>query len=198
MSKEFVSAAPQGGSLLEKGKHLVKLVTALFITSNHLDLKGTLKDKETPWNDAGEQLAITVRNNDGVHTERFNFDAYRRFSELSEKEKETGKITLTVKGKPTVFNVVPLSVDGSPDYACIETKQGYIRLQDEERQQKGWNRIFQLFKALGIPEGSKKEAILDYIGTEFEIVLKGKEYNGKEYLEISSMKAVKSEENEPA
>ncbi len=83
-SSIFRVAASAGNSILAAGRHIVQIMS---ITPD-----AAIADQEVvPWKDDTPQAKVLFKNKDGIFTEWLNLKAFKRFSELSAKDKASGK-----------------------------------------------------------------------------------------------------------
>jgi hypothetical protein len=162
---------------LPEGDNEVRLVSYKPTDSFH-NFDGTLKDPLPEYVNATEQLIITVVGTDpkkGGLTHRLNLDGYLRYSELTDKELQSGKFE---------------DVDG---YACAKDKTGgLVRLTDEGRTKTCLGIIDQMFAAMQIPVGSGIEAMDDVIADKKPFIIKVTkgEYNDRDQYRIGAFKKV--------
>lgn len=119
----------QPSSLLKEGRHLVSLLSYLECTSRDdvryrdgkLVIAG-LKEKEFPWTNGADQVAALFGNKEGSITNRYQMFGAGRYSELSDKDLQSGKY---------------FDKEG---FACtvktVKGKEVYTRLEDPERTAK--------------------------------------------------------------
>jgi len=164
--------------LLPVGEHRVRMIEA-FETDSFTSHDKTPKDKEFGWINPTDQLLIHVASveNKGSLVHRLQGQGWKKFDALTDEEVKSKKYQ---------------NVDG---YACIKTKEGLMRVEDETKTAQ-CSRIFdRLMNALNLPEGSGIDAIDQAIAdkTEFMVIVVNDEYEGKDNLKIASFKPVKKE-----
>jgi len=173
--ESYASKLPEFQKLPE-GDNEVRLVSYKPTDSFH-NFDGTLKDPLPEYVNATEQLIITVVGTDpkkGGLTHRLNLDGYLRYSELTDKEIQSGKFE---------------DVDG---YACARDPKSkeLVRLTDEGRTKTCLGIIDQMFAAMQIPVGKGIEA-LDGIITEhrpFIVKVTRGQYNDRDQYRIGAFK----------
>ena len=132
---------------LPEGKQRMKLV-AIVMLNSFLNHDGSVKseDKKKPWADSTPQMAITVVgvDNKGGMTHRLNGLGYKRFSELTKEQQESGKF------------------QNCEGYACVKDKAGrLVRIEDKAKTEQCSNILNELFYAVGLPEGSTIDNLQD-------------------------------------
>lgn len=178
--KGFKVAEPQFVTL-EPGEHKVRLVK-YEETNSFLKLNGEAKDSFPEWTDPCPQLAITIvtteKGKTGGMSHRLNGCGYRKFSELTEEELQSGDYS---------------DIGG---YACSADKDGdMIREVSEEHTKECENIMNQFAAALKIKVGSNLVKGLDKAiaeKTEFIAVVVNEPYDGRDQLRISRFKTVKA------
>lgn len=178
--KSFKVAEPQFVSL-EPGNHRVRLVK-YEETSSFMKLSGDPKDNLPEWKDPTPQLAITVvavtKGKSGGMTHRLNGLGYKKYSELTNEELESGDYS------DSHGYAVSADAEGDP-----------VREVSDEHSKECNNIMNQFAAALQIPVGSKLEKGLDKAiadKLEFDIVVVNEPYEGRDQLRISRFKAVKA------
>lgn len=169
---------PVVSNLLPVGEHRVRIIEA-FETDSFTSHDKTRKDKEFPWINPTDQFLIHVVSveNKGSLIHRLQGQGWKKFDSLTDDEVKSKKFT---------------NLDG---YACIKTKAGMERVEDETKTLQ-CNRIFdRLMNAVGAPEGSGIDKIDEAIvnKTEFMVIVVNDEHEGKDSLKIASFKPVKKE-----
>ena len=168
---------PVVSNLLPVGEHRVRMIEG-FETDSFTSHDKTPKDKEFGWINPTDQFLIHVVSveNKGSLIHRLQGQGWKRFDALTDEEVKSKKFT---------------NVDG---YACIKTKSGVERVEDETKTAQ-CGRIFdRLMNAIGAPVGSDIGAIDQAIAdkTEFMVIVVNDEYEGKDSLKIASFKPVKA------
>ena len=169
---------PVVSNLLPVGEHRVRIIEA-FETDSFTSHDKTRKDKEFGWENPTDQFLIHVASveNKGSLIHRLQGQGWKKFDALTDEEIKSKKYQ---------------NIDG---YACIKTKTGLARIEDEAKTLQ-CNRIFdRLMNAVGAPEGSGIDVLDQAIAdkTEFMVVIVNDEYEGKDSLKIASFKPVKKE-----
>jgi hypothetical protein len=125
-----VISKPSQGNLLGVGRHLVELT----------DIKPTTAKTHDDYKDAMPQFAIKFEDGNGKSITLFaNTYGVKRFTELSEKDQQSGKF---VRG-------------GDADYA-IDVKTGQ-RVKDDSRTEKCMSILGALAHSCGTPKGEPVE-----------------------------------------
>jgi len=180
-----------GGQLLQAGNHVVTIVRAQETTSNVKNFAGELKEKETPWADAGNQLLVQFASKEGVHVERLNAQGFVRWEDLPDNIRKAGK--LKIDG--VTYECTSMKTENSDNYACIRKDKNspWTRLEDKDKTAKAVNRIMQFFAAIQAEVGESAEDALQAAienKTELSVTIKSKDFEGKSYNEISSFRKV--------
>lgn len=164
---------------LPAGEHIVRIIKAEE-TNSFQQYNGEAKLTLPLWKDATPQLAITVvsaeEGKSGGITHRFNGQGYRKYSELSKKEQESGDYE---------------DVNG---YACSINDDGHlVREVSDEHTKECANIINQFANAIGLKEGTKlgkgiEKAIAEK--SSFRVTVTVEPYEGKDQFRLSRFKAL--------
>lgn len=132
--------------LLKEGDHVVRLASVIECTSFDaiVGMKIAGEKKSLPrWINPTEEFAGLLVSEDGVLTFRQNMQGWKRFSELNDKELQSGKFE---------------DVQG---YACRITKDGLLRIEDPERTAVCERIVDYFLHALGAVPGTNAQEAID-------------------------------------
>lgn len=145
MLRDYLSKEPKS-TLLPEGEHVVRLLSYLETDSMSSIKNGKpagAKNRTWEWINAVPQVFILCGNDKGVAPYRLTMQGVTRYTELSDKQISSGKY---------------VDIEG---YACEKTKDGLVRLVDDERTDI-CERIFDhLLWSLGAPAGTPADQVLD-------------------------------------
>lgn len=166
-------------NLLPVGEHVVRIIRAEE-TNSFSQFNGEAKKKDFGWKDATPQLAITVvaaeEGKSGGLTHRLNGLGYLKYSELNDKQRESGQFE---------------DIGG---YACQLNEDGdIVRTMSEQHTKQCKNIINQFAASLGAREGENLGDVLTRAIAEqvkFRVTIVNDEYDGREQLRLSRFKAI--------
>lgn len=146
----FRIAASTGGGLLDAGRHIVTIMSIVAAEA---------VPSHKQWSDPTPQAKVVFKNENGMFTEWLNLSAYKRFSELSKKDQESGKY---------IARTDPDFPSDKP-YAVI--KKTGVRVVDNDRTETAHGIIAQMIGACGFEKGTEVEPD-QLIGKTLGIVVK--------------------------
>lgn len=168
--------------LREAGSYVAAVVNFEFINSFEKNFKHELKEdlkelieKGEMWCDPTPQIAVTFGDKDGrgVITHRFNAKGYLNYDDPEVDEKMLQRKDIMVIG----------------NYVCKETKNGYERIESEQKTESALRMLFSFINKLGITneELSVEDALVRAKENNMLIVIDvaEDEYNGKTRTVIS-------------
>lgn len=180
--------------LREAGSYVATIVNFEFINSHEKnfmhELKAGLKEAIEAgemWCDPTPQIAITFgdKTGKGVITHRFNACGYLHADDAEVTDKMLQRNDILVIG----------------NYVCQQTKDGYKRIESEEKTESALRMLFSFINKLGITneELDVEEALNTAKADQYNIVIDvaEDEYNGKTRMVIEKFHRAKLEDLEP-
>ena len=174
--ENFTSTATQV-NLLKAGKNIPVKISRYVMTDSRHNFDGSDKDDLPEYEDATPQLAVVFvsTTGEGVITHRYNGQGFKKYSDLSAKDIQSGKF---------------INIDG---YACTKDRKGtLVRIEDEEKTKSCHSILSGLFNSLGLPEGSGMEDLDRAVQNEYTLAIDivSEDYEGKEQLRVKRTRKV--------
>jgi len=171
--------------LLKEGVHRVWLSKFAECTSFD-ELKGMQiseqKENLPEWTNPIDVLAIQVVNKEGILVHRIHLGGVRRYSELSDKELQTGQFE---------------DIEG---FACKKTKNGLVRIEDPTRTASCMRILDHFLWALGEPEGTNALACIETAIAEktlFDITVVKEAWETGDQYRISKFTRIGGDDSDP-
>jgi hypothetical protein len=143
--KSYVSKEPSS-QLLKEGEHIVTLASVIECTSFDAIQGMKISGKKTtifPWINPTEEFAGLLVSSDGVLTFRQNMKGWKRYSELNDKELQSGKY------------------EDKQGFACLITEAGLVRVEDPERTAVCERIVDYFLFAIGVEPGTNAQEGID-------------------------------------
>jgi hypothetical protein len=193
------------GPVLEAGKQTVTVAAVMLTNDSVTNPWGDLSDqpvKETAYDDCRLVIATKVSNQSGGLTERFHFDGFRKWIDLSETEKASGKFTHDLASgyalepmiDPATGKKIPIDTgevkDGKPVRRAAMT-----RIVDAKKSEQAQRILSDFLVACRVPanDNMTPEAIVEAIGKctdKFQITVIHDTYEGKTRARMQSPVAI--------
>ncbi|RLI35296.1 hypothetical protein DRO66_07500 [Candidatus Bathyarchaeota archaeon] len=165
----YESKESQQGEKLQAGVHEVHL-SAWKVTHSRVKWDGDEKPNLPEFDDPTPQLGIEFRNADGdVGWHRFNMTGFARWEDLTDKQQADDKHVKVIFGEQV--------------YACKQTANGLVRIQDVKRTNAAHSFVDQFFAAMnqtGQTIGVGMARMLDS-KEKFSVTLKNDPYGDNDH-----------------
>lgn len=173
-AKNFQSVETSS-EVLPAGQHNVQIV-GLAISHSFANYDGSLKDKTFEWETPTPLVMVTFADGSRAIVHRYHILGYKKYEDLTAKQKESG--------------------DYEPSEEGYALKDG-DRIVDEDNTAAAQRILSQVFSAVGLKAGSTLDDLDNLVKAreaECRITVEEAETpDGKKYLEVKSVKAIKAE-----